>query len=402
MFCMECGTQLPDGAKFCMNCGTRLGQVGTPAPAVPTSPSVQPEKPKAPAVKKTMNCSMRNQWMVYVKSIGLFFTADQQSISFLPEGEKRVKKAVRKSTKLIEIHGLGYHGGYVYFWAYYEDENPYRLMRLDPITLEKTIVRAYHNEVSIGGDQLAPLYGDNYYTLHHHYRDGEEVCDLVKISVIDGEITRRPSVDLNAKKMPQSWLQPNGYFYPDEETGKIPETYNAQMNVFRAHNGYGYLSLSGGSPCTLRFPLDDPDQYEYMELDVCTAYDQGVLFQDGNILYSGQVGLRETCFWISDVSGGPVRSKKLLDLKAQRGLNEHGMNCWWQQGRRIYMEEFLYDIDQKKFIRMPADFSYFSAADFIADDKGGCYVICGRSLYYFPKDWDKNRQELESYLVADL
>ena len=34
MFCMNCGTQLPDGAKFCMNCGTKVGEVG--AGAVPS------------------------------------------------------------------------------------------------------------------------------------------------------------------------------------------------------------------------------------------------------------------------------------------------------------------------------------------------------------------------------
>ncbi len=28
MFCMQCGTQLPDGARFCMSCGTSLGSVG--------------------------------------------------------------------------------------------------------------------------------------------------------------------------------------------------------------------------------------------------------------------------------------------------------------------------------------------------------------------------------------
>ena len=32
MFCMNCGQQLPDGAKFCMSCGTQLGEV------LPTNP----------------------------------------------------------------------------------------------------------------------------------------------------------------------------------------------------------------------------------------------------------------------------------------------------------------------------------------------------------------------------
>ena len=35
---MECGTKLPDGAKFCMNCGTKLGEVAS-APAAPAAPA---------------------------------------------------------------------------------------------------------------------------------------------------------------------------------------------------------------------------------------------------------------------------------------------------------------------------------------------------------------------------
>ena len=32
-FCMNCGTKLPDGAKFCLECGTPLGQLGEASPA---------------------------------------------------------------------------------------------------------------------------------------------------------------------------------------------------------------------------------------------------------------------------------------------------------------------------------------------------------------------------------
>ena len=41
MFCMECGTKLPDNAKFCMNCGTKVGQVSAPA----AQQAVTEEKP---------------------------------------------------------------------------------------------------------------------------------------------------------------------------------------------------------------------------------------------------------------------------------------------------------------------------------------------------------------------
>lgn len=39
MFCMNCGTKLPDGAKFCMNCGTKLGEV---SPAVSSAEKKYP------------------------------------------------------------------------------------------------------------------------------------------------------------------------------------------------------------------------------------------------------------------------------------------------------------------------------------------------------------------------
>jgi len=33
MFCMNCGTQLPDDAKFCLKCGKQMGAIAQPAPA---------------------------------------------------------------------------------------------------------------------------------------------------------------------------------------------------------------------------------------------------------------------------------------------------------------------------------------------------------------------------------
>ena len=44
MFCVKCGTQLPDDAKFCNNCGASIE--AAPAPAVETAPVVE-EAPKA-------------------------------------------------------------------------------------------------------------------------------------------------------------------------------------------------------------------------------------------------------------------------------------------------------------------------------------------------------------------
>jgi hypothetical protein len=44
MFCIKCGTSLPDGAQFCSKCGTPTGQAGggaaAPARAAPSSPTI--------------------------------------------------------------------------------------------------------------------------------------------------------------------------------------------------------------------------------------------------------------------------------------------------------------------------------------------------------------------------
>lgn len=42
-FCINCGSQVPDGAKFCMACGTPVASVPTPAPAPEPAPEPIPE-----------------------------------------------------------------------------------------------------------------------------------------------------------------------------------------------------------------------------------------------------------------------------------------------------------------------------------------------------------------------
>lgn len=43
-FCMNCGTKLPDGAKFCLECGTPLGQLGEASPAATAPPPIPHEE----------------------------------------------------------------------------------------------------------------------------------------------------------------------------------------------------------------------------------------------------------------------------------------------------------------------------------------------------------------------
>ncbi|MGN0940997.1 MAG: zinc-ribbon domain-containing protein, partial [Selenomonadaceae bacterium] len=46
MFCYNCGTKLPEGAKFCFNCGTKVVDVSsTEASAAPPEPEPKREEP---------------------------------------------------------------------------------------------------------------------------------------------------------------------------------------------------------------------------------------------------------------------------------------------------------------------------------------------------------------------
>ena len=51
MFCTQCGTKLPDDARFCTNCGASVApKTATQAPASAETPAAEPAPAEAPAV----------------------------------------------------------------------------------------------------------------------------------------------------------------------------------------------------------------------------------------------------------------------------------------------------------------------------------------------------------------
>lgn len=396
MFCMECGTKLPDNAKFCMNCGTKVGAAASDVPAAP----VQSEK-------KMGICSDRSQSMVYVPDVGLFFIQDGKSIVYLPAGAKKCKKAVRKNpNRSYGLYSIAYYDGLLYYWAYFddgEDTKPYKLMSLDPVTLEKNLVKEYDDpRITTPDDNFKTMavFGNAYYTLGYRRESGNT---LMKISLPEGDISEKQLPDLRSKPLPQDWKEPNGYITLNEETQQKRSygQFDGYLDNFCTVGGYGFVSLSGGSPCTIRFSLDDPDDFTFMPMDCCTGYKgQGLLTEVDGVLYSVMKGLWCSAFWKTPiVNGVPDTSVKLLDLKAQK-LDPHGLNGWWRLGRRIYTEAFYFDLDSEKFFRMPK-WAVISACDYAQDNKGGCYVLCG-DLYYFPKGWEQSGTDLDGFLMEEF
>lgn len=57
MFCPNCGSQIPDGAKFCTNCGSAIG-AAQPAPA----PATAPQQPAAQPAQSAAQSSATDPW----------------------------------------------------------------------------------------------------------------------------------------------------------------------------------------------------------------------------------------------------------------------------------------------------------------------------------------------------
>ncbi len=76
MFCENCGTQVPDDAKFCPNCGQVFEGAADTTPAAPV-PEVQPQQPQQPVMQQPQ----------------AFVPGQQQPYMSQPMGEKPKKKA---------------------------------------------------------------------------------------------------------------------------------------------------------------------------------------------------------------------------------------------------------------------------------------------------------------------
>mgnify|MGYP003294438332 CR=1 FL=1 len=349
MFCMECGTKLPDNAKFCMNCGTKVQQVSAPVAQKATAEEKPYEvrvpefdfsfdaAPKAPVEETPYEvnipdfsdlfkpepgiCSERNQSMVYVPDVGLFFIHNETSIVLLPVGEKKCKKVTWVKTSGLFIRSLAYYDNLLYYWIINDSDSvsyECKLMSLNPGTLEKKEVKEYSfSDVGRLYDvnNCIALHGDSYYCVSVGY--DKEL--LNRIMLPEGQITSTELPDLRSKPLPADW-QRDRYVSVTEETRKM-RNYGEKLHTFRTVGGYGYLSISlsitGAESCwflqlpvparrrcwltacfvkfamkailvilTIRFPLSDPDNFTFMPAESCTADENDPRIPVDGVLYN--------------------------------------------------------------------------------------------------------------------
>ena len=420
VYCINCGTQLPDGAKFCMKCGTRLPDLnaGSVAPqkptprkaATPVAGNVAPQKPNsvkaAKSVAETVYVGKTGE-SLYVPGQGLYFIWEHERVYFLADflsgGTHELKELWRVNEKYASIHTLGYHAGQLFFWLWRdsEDENMsgHFLYSFNISALQvRTVFKAKDFRFSEVGDDSA-FYQGAYY-VHDRYKN--ETGEIIKLDLNSGKITRKPMPDFKSMPIPEDWIKNgNGLMRP----GLL----NAQLtDRFMVLSGYGYRSFSYGGRPAIRFSLENPADFTFMPLFTGSTADISMLTQEKDTIYSYLLNSKgdPTHFYATRMSGNQaLENRVLLDGESMEKYGLHTAQGWWRRGSKLYLYGghdggLLFDMEKEKFLRVKRD---MYASDFVEDGRGMTYVFRNSRLYILPPNWMEIGQEnLDNVFSVEL
>lgn len=385
-YCMNCGTKLPEGAKFCMECGTPLGGVAPeaarPAPQPQGGPGPAPQ-PKVPA-QHTRGCSQKQGNLIRVNGDGLYFLDwGGDSLYRLGEGEKKPKKLNRRVAG-CEMEGLNYWRGGLYYLRS-DIEGNVDLLRYDTATGKKDEIRRMDRLLGYIHSVGMVIYDG---VLYAHGADQECITTLELSTMKEGGI---PLPDLRSKPLPQDWLEQERYMV-DNNSGE--RSYGQQYEGLYVLDGAAYVSIGGASYMNIRIPLDDPENFTFLPYDSCCAmhkYGALALVKGDRILGTGC--LRKTLY-LTDMKTGKKG-------EAVPNLHTNGFG-WWRMGSRYFLEGTAVDLRQMKRYHLPYR---LDAQDFVSDGGIGVWVLSRDGGLYFlaPEIWSfKSQEELERYRVLTL
>lgn len=386
MFCMECGTKLPDNAKFCMNCGTPVGQTAA-APATPVTPKAAEVKPAAPKSEPVpvYGCSEKAGGMVYAPGKGLYFLADgDQKIMFLPEGQKKASVLVHKGKNYHEYRGLNYWKGSLY--VYRDGDTDDGFLKVDVETGEKKLMKLTRSVYLPHSSRFMVKDGIGYFNY-----EGQ----LCEIKLETGSVMLRDLPDMRMRPLPDSW----------REVGCIDESRGEEFNYgetfagFYLHGDFGYASVEGVSGLTVCFPLKQSHvQFDYMPADSCTAYqDLGMISTFGKwVLGNGNNSPK--------LYGTPMAEYHVMgEAKVlYPSLPSYQMEKWWRAGKRYIVGDRMVDFEAKKAKKL--SFSV-EADDFISCKDGSVYLYqSGKAIYHLPANFDMliwSEDDLDAYRIYE-
>ena len=400
MFCMYCGARLTEGAQTCRNCGAKV---------------LIPGK-KFGKETGLLECSEKNQLMIRVPGKGLYFIANENRLCFLDDntGEARV---LIKKTGSVNLCGLGYYGGNIYYWHECQNEktNLYgiRLYEMNPVTQETEVVWEseeelfYHYRLDNSiGKARAILYRGSYYLLNHYEQK------LLRVSLPDGAWEETPLPNMRDKMPLLDWMNPRG---PVDLKNESPN-FGLKYTGLAILDGEVYLSLDGCMVCTLRFPLGYPEKITYLPKNSAVSIQNGEL---GGMLVSvnGRVfscpgavlGTNEICVYEIWQDGNLTRL--LSNASGEVNLNNKG-GYWWRFGNTVYVGRIAMDLYERKWHKLPyqlfrqnANNVFGDVADYLPGINNTVYLLTDSTLYMVPRDWENRVSQagdLRQFEVANL
>ena len=397
MNCVKCGANLPDGALFCLKCGAK----------------------QTPAIHSAggQECSEKNQLMVRVPGVGLYFIANDERLCFYDENEKKAR-ALSRWNSTVKMCGLGYSGGKVYYWQECQDQRSteygMRLYELDPAGGETRVVWETAEEsfatyrLNAGPQRArAILYHGAYYLLDHVDQS------IMQIELPSGEQDNLEMPDLREHMPLYDWIKPRGIV----DIKRAEENFGVDYTGLNIVDGQVYVSLDGCELCTMRFPLFHPEQVTYLPTDACDSIQDratgGMLTSVGGRVFSCpgfSTNNTDLCIYEIKRDGNLIKmisgTANAINLMNKGGL-------WWKLGNNVYIGQVALNLYERKWHKISAllfdrkehrNNVFGEVLDFFPI-RASVYLLTTTALYLVPPDWEsrvKTVNDLEQFEIARL
>ncbi len=359
MFCMNCGTKLPDGAKFCMNCGAKVGSVDAAAPKT------------KPAAKKNVEMQATgNTSGLYVPNVGIYALGLHGELVLFDPADGERTELIPPSDNDEWRFNLCCWEGNVYFIEVLVQKEKWYVCKVGTNggAVSKTEIRSdgtvsVRRENGYGLEMIAYLAqlwnGALWFNYEHKTGSSESQYFVCSISLSTGK--------LSGKRLPEE----------AEERGLF------------VHDGYGY---SRGARYIndereargIRFKLNDPRKYqliddEAVELDAYNNYSKKVFFYD-NKLFSFQGGFGESYrIAVTPVEKDWAGSTRRVDMPEFAKY----YNDWIRLGSHLVNQISAFDLDTEEFTRSPEALREGPLKGFSGNSLQGFQEMPDGSAYYF-------------------
>lgn len=398
MYCSKCNSLIVQGGKFCSECGTKIEKL---CPSCNTKLSdiakfchicgakvlgEQPVKEQLAKEHEVIVSTKRNR-MLYIDDVGLFYIAAGNQLCFVGIGQDKIKKLTNKSYE-VNLEGLGYCNGELFYWYSKNLNDESELRAINIHTFEKRKVKKFTG-LDIEHKGVIVFRKDRYILIN----DSEQ--SIWEVSVPDGNVLKKTLPILRHQDLPPDWQE---FFEYGEKI---------KFNTFVAVNDYGYASVATAHQCTIRFRLDDPNDYICMPMSLCTANpNYGFIIEHNEVIYSCA---SECCypnhFYVTRILNNNAITKILFEReKWLHKTSCNSMRSWWKMGDKYILGSIVLDMANNKILVKKMSESWERATneiiDFVEDDNGNVYLLeYYGDVYALPKSDEFYGQEPAKYLI---